>query len=88
MPDLPRKPAPRKAEQPNRAARRHAPLKQPDELMTCAVAARRLKVHHRTIRRWIAEGKLPGFVVGTRSIRVRKRDVEAMVHQIPTVVTI
>ena len=91
MPDLPSRTKPRRIAVANRAERRHprpATPNIPDELMTSESAARMLKVHHRTIRRWISEGTLPGFLVGERNIRVRKSDILAMVRQIPTAVNL
>ena len=38
----------------------------------------------RTLRRRIAEGKLPAFRVGPRSIRVTAEDVAALAQPIPT----
>jgi len=49
-------------------------------------AADRLTVDKRTIRRRIADGLLPAYsVAGTRAVRVRVADVEALLVQIPTV---
>lgn len=47
-------------------------------------AANRFGVSERTIRRRIAEGKLPAFRVGPRSIRVTAEDVAALARPIPT----
>ena len=41
-------------------------------------------VSERTLRRRIAEGKLPAYRVGPRSIRVRAEDVAALATRIPT----
>lgn len=41
-------------------------------------------VSERTLRRRIAEGKLPAFRVGPRSIRVTAEDVAALATPIPT----
>lgn len=41
-------------------------------------------VSERTLRRRIADGKLPAFRVGPRSIRVRAEDVAALAEPIPT----
>lgn len=47
-------------------------------------AAARYGVSERTIRRRIAEGQLPAYRVGPRTIRVRTADVEALAKPIPT----
>jgi excisionase family DNA binding protein len=49
------------------------------EYFTVAEAARELGVSPSTIWRWIDAGKLPAIRVGSRTIRVRKDDLEAMV---------
>ena len=43
-----------------------------------ANAAAYLGVSHKTVRRLIAEGKLPAFRVAGRAIRVHADDVEAL----------
>jgi excisionase family DNA binding protein len=37
-----------------------------------------------TIRTFIAEGRLPGYRIGPRMIRVRRDDVEALICPVPT----
>jgi excisionase family DNA binding protein len=54
-----------------------------DELLTINEAAAVLRVHHRTIRRFIAEGKLPGYHIGIRAVRLRRSDVERLLTPIP-----
>ena len=48
-------------------------------------AAEYLGVTPRSIRRYIAEGRLPGYRLGKKQIRVRTSDVEALLTPIPTV---
>lgn len=38
----------------------------------------------RSLRRYISEGKLAAYRVGTKQIRVRVEDVEALLVRIPT----
>jgi len=48
-------------------------------------AAAYFDLSERTLRRYIAAGKLPGYrVAGTRTIRVRVSDVAALLEPIPT----
>jgi excisionase family DNA binding protein len=54
------------------------------EFMTLEAAAEWLDVHPRSIRRWIARGELPGYRLGSRALRVRVRDLEALIRRIPT----
>ena len=57
-----------------------------DQLISLQAAASRLSVDKRTIRRRIADGVLPAYTVaGTRTVRVRESDVEALLQPIPTV---
>lgn len=49
-----------------------------------ADAADTYSVSTKTIRRWIASGRLPAFRVGPRKIRVRVEDVDALARPIPT----
>ena len=52
-------------------------------------AAQRLALSRKTIRRLVARGELAGYrVAGTRSIRVKCADVEALMARIPTVTTL
>ena len=50
------------------------------DLLTIAEAARRLKVSPLTIKRWIAQGRLPAYRVGPRHIRIKERDIEAIIR--------
>lgn len=45
-------------------------------------AAARAGVSPRTIRRYIAAGRLPGYRVGPRLIRVDVADLDALVHPV------
>lgn len=51
--------------------------------VTLEHAADRLGVNTRTIRRRIAEGKLPAYRLGPRQIRVWTSDVDALLVRIP-----
>jgi len=50
-----------------------------DEHYTTAEAAAHAKVATRTIRRWIADGKLPTLSAG-RELRVRRADLAALMR--------
>jgi excisionase family DNA binding protein len=56
----------------------------PASYMSLKDAATRYGVSERTIRRRIAEGKLPAYRVGPRSIRVAAADLDALATPIPT----
>ena len=43
-----------------------------------AQAAARTRVSVRTLRRWIAQGRLPAYRAGPRLLRVDPQDVDAM----------
>ena len=51
-----------------------------DELLTVKEAAALLKISTVTVRRWLKQGRLVGYRVGARSIRLRRRDVEALLE--------
>lgn len=50
-----------------------------------AVAAQRAGVSERTIRRWIAEGRLVGYRIGPRLLRVDRAELDALFSVVPTV---
>lgn len=53
-------------------------------LVTLAQAAEALSLHERTIRRYIAQGRITGYRIGQRSLRVDLDEVEALATPIPT----
>lgn len=54
-------------------------------LVTIHQAADMLGVHHRTVRRYVSDGLLPGFKIGPSLIRVDQSDVDNLLRRIPTV---
>jgi excisionase family DNA binding protein len=48
-------------------------------------AAEYLDVHTKTIRRWIAQGRLTGYRVGTKTPRVDLTEVDALARPIAAV---
>lgn len=50
----------------------------PPEYVTIAEAADALRCTDRFVRKLIAKGDLPAFKVGTKAIRLRRTDVEAL----------
>lgn len=50
------------------------------ELLTIAEAADRLRVTTRFIRMLIADGRLPALRLGHRAIRLRRDDVDHLLH--------
>lgn len=59
--------------------------KSPPVYVSPLEAAIYAQVSSRTVRRWIAEGRLPAKRFGPRLIRVRLADVEALGNSVPTV---
>ena len=51
-----------------------------------AQASEHVGVSGRTIRRWIAEGRLAGYRVGPRLLRVDRAELEALYSAIPTAI--
>jgi excisionase family DNA binding protein len=56
-----------------------------DPSVTLAEAASRFNVSTRTLRRWVADGRLPAWRVGPRMIRVAPADVAALARPVPTI---
>lgn len=56
----------------------------PTRLASVAKAAAVADVSPRTMRRWISMGRLPGYRVGPRLLKVSLDDVEALARQLPT----
>lgn len=54
------------------------------EFCTIGQAADYLSLTERSIRRYIAEGKLPAFRLGEKQIRIRVVDVDALLVPVPT----
>ncbi|MEC3953805.1 helix-turn-helix domain-containing protein [Nocardia sp. CDC153] len=47
-------------------------------------AAEYFRVHKDTVRRWISEGRLTGYMVGPNTLRVLRDEVEGLPRPIPT----
>lgn len=52
--------------------------------LTIADAAELLSVNPKTIRRYIATGRLTGYRLGPHLIRLDRAEVEGLLHPIPT----
>jgi excisionase family DNA binding protein len=52
---------------------------QTEEFLTVKQTAKYLNVHHRTIQNWMYSGRLPYLKIGTRIIRIRQTDINALV---------
>jgi excisionase family DNA binding protein len=60
-------------------------MDQLEKLVTLAQAAEALGVTTKTLRTYIAEGRLPAVRIGNQLIRVRASDVASLARPIPTV---
>lgn len=49
-----------------------------------SLAAEHLGLSVKTIRRWVAQGRIQGYRVGTRLIRVDLDELEQLARPIPT----
>ncbi|MGP5251486.1 helix-turn-helix domain-containing protein [Brachybacterium alimentarium] len=52
--------------------------------LSIAEAAEQLGLTEKTIRRYIAAGKLPAYRVGSRTVRIKSSDLERLLKPIPT----
>ncbi|MCV7204656.1 excisionase family DNA-binding protein [Mycolicibacterium peregrinum] len=52
------------------------------ELIPLTEAAKRLGVHYRTIRRWIAEGRIDAVRVGPRMLKIDAAQLDRLVNPI------
>lgn len=50
------------------------------KLITLTEAADRLGVEMTTVRRWVRQGKLPGFKLGGRTYRIKASDVDTFLE--------
>jgi excisionase family DNA binding protein len=58
-----------------------------DEYVSVAEAARLVRVHVATIRRWIEAGTLPAYRLGPRRVLVKRADLEGLItpaRSVPT----
>ena len=53
-------------------------------LFDIAGAAEYLGINERTVRRYIADGRLPAYRVGPRQVRIHRADLERLLILIPT----
>ncbi len=51
-----------------------------DDYLTVEEIARLLRVHRTTVWRWIASGRLHGYRIGVRTLRVRRDDLRRFLH--------
>lgn len=49
-----------------------------------ATASERLGVSEKTLRRYVAEGKIPAYRMGARLLRYRADELDALMTPVPT----
>jgi excisionase family DNA binding protein len=54
-------------------------------LVSCAQAAAYADVSTKTVRRWISGGRLTGYRVGPRLVKVDLADLDKMIKRVPVV---
>ncbi|WP_094360024.1 helix-turn-helix domain-containing protein [Mycobacterium marinum] len=59
-----------------------APTSAPAQLISLQEAADRLGVCYRTARRYVSDGRLTGFRVGPRQVKVSAEDLDALVEPV------
>lgn len=55
-----------------------------DQLLTVQEVANHLRVNKQTVRNWIDDGKLAAIRVGSRRVRIRRGDLDALLGK-PTI---
>ena len=65
------------------AGRANGPTRRPRQLISLAEAAKYADVGSRTIRRYIATGRLRAYKVGPRLVKVDIDDLDALLRPIP-----
>jgi excisionase family DNA binding protein len=50
-------------------------------LLTIREAAKHLRVHRKTLERWIRQGELPVIRLNSRTFRLRQTELEAWIEQ-------
>lgn len=63
-----------------------AALRERRAYVSIAQASEHVGVTERTIRRWIADGRLAGYRVGPRLLRVDHAELEALFSALPTAI--
>jgi excisionase family DNA binding protein len=63
------------------------PPAEPRQLVSVAVAAQRLQLNERTVRRYADRGLLQAYRLGPRAIRLDLAEVDALLHPIPNATT-
>ena len=61
-----------------------SPTTTPPAWIPQAEAAEYLGVTDRTLRRYVASGELPAYRLGTRLLRFRQADLDALLRPVPT----
>lgn len=51
-----------------------------EQYLTPDEVAKKLRVNYRTVRRWLADGKLPGTRIGERKWRISAKALEAFME--------
>lgn len=54
------------------------------DYLTVTQCAERFGVTDSSIRRWIAQGRLPAYRLGSQQLRVRADDLDAILVPVPT----
>lgn len=52
--------------------------------MSLDAAAEYLGWHRNTVRKFIAQGRIKGYRIANKSVRVKRADIEALIQEIPT----
>lgn len=61
---------------------------EPKRLVSIDAAAEYLGMHDKTIRRWISDGRITGYRVGRKALRVDLIEIDALAVPVVTVGTI
>jgi len=57
------------------------PMQDENEMLTADEVASRMKVHIRTVRKWVKDGKISIVEIGSREYRIRRSELNRFIQE-------